>query len=93
MSETRQYGIALVIIGGLLLVGTAFAYSYQETTTVIITQGYSVNGIQIVPPYSHDVTTLPYRDYTFPLILLCVALFVVGFALMVYRPQNSPPPL
>jgi hypothetical protein len=92
MSGTRQLGIVLIVFGGLIMVGGAFAYSYQQTTTVILSQGYSYNGIQIVPPMSHDVTTTPYRDDTFPLILGSVALFVVGFALLVYRPQNSPPP-
>jgi hypothetical protein len=81
MSETRQLGIVLVVIGGLLLVGGAFAYSYAKTNSI------SASGITI--PLG---STYPYRDDGYGLILGSVALFVVGFAFMIYQPQNSPQP-
>lgn len=92
MSETRQLGIALIVFGAILLIGAGFAYTYQETSKVVLSQGYSYNGIQILPPMSYDRTTTPYRDDSTGIVLGSVALFVVGFALLVYRPQNSPPP-
>jgi hypothetical protein len=90
MSGTREYGIAIIILGALLLVGAGFAYTYEETSKVVISDGYSYGGVQIVPPMSIDRTTTPYKDDSTALILGSVALFVVGFALMVYKPQNTP---
>ncbi len=90
MSETRQLGIALVIIGGLVLAGAAFAYAYQETTTETIPE-FSFGGIQVTQPTYYDVTTTPYKDYAVPLIIGSVALFVVGFALMFSQSRNLAP--
>jgi hypothetical protein len=81
MSGTRQLGIALIVFGALLLIGAAFAYTYAQT--------HSISGAGITIPLP---STYPYRDDSFGLILGAVALFVVGFALLVYRPQNLPPP-
>ncbi|MGD0451523.1 MAG: hypothetical protein ABSA79_10795 [Candidatus Bathyarchaeia archaeon] len=92
MSGTRQLGIALIVFGALLLIGAGFAYTYQETTTQVYYQGLYLNGQQIVPPMSRDITTTPYRDDSTGLVLGAVALFVVGFALLVYKSQNAPAP-
>jgi len=81
MSGTKQLGIVLIIFGALLLIGAAFAYTYAQSHSLIVA------GL-VVPLAS----TYPYRDDSVGLIIGGVALFVVGFALMVYRNQNSPPP-
>jgi hypothetical protein len=90
MSNNRQIGIALVAFGGLLMLAGAFAYSYQESHIEVITQGYYVNGIEIVPPISRTVTTTPFKDYAVSIILASLASFGVGFGFFVYRPENSP---
>lgn len=90
MSNNRQIGIALVALGGLLMLAGAFAYSYQESHIEVITQGYYVNGIEIVPPMSMTVTTTPFKDYAVSIILASLASFGVGFGFFVYRPENSP---
>ena len=73
MTKTRQLGLALVIFGVLVLVAVGFVYTYQQTTI----SGVSTRPIAII--------TYPYRSTTFPLFLLSVTLFVIGFALMFYR--------
>lgn len=80
---TRELGITLVIFGALLFIGAAVAYSYQQPRSETIS-GYTVQ----LPP------TEPFRDDAFPLIIGGVALFVLGFALMVYpsQKQNPQPP-
>ena len=82
--NSRKLGLIVVLFGAILLFVAAFAYSYQQTNTTTI-PGISVGGMTVTPPYSYDVTTNPYRDYTFPLILGGVALFVIGIALMIYK--------
>jgi uncharacterized membrane protein YidH (DUF202 family) len=74
MIKTQKLGLALVIFGVLVLVAAFWAY----TSTTI-----SVAGVSSIP-----ITTYPYRSDAFPLILLSVALFVIGFALMAYRPKS-----
>jgi hypothetical protein len=88
MSETRRKGLTMVILGALVLISAALAYSYQQTTTEMISPGFSLGGQQIMQPIYHEVTTTPYKDYTTPLILGGIALFPVGFALMLYHSRN-----
>ena len=74
---TKQLGIVLIVFGALLLIGSAFAYAYEKSSS------YSL-GFASIP-----ITTNPFRDDTLPLIFGSVALFVAGFALMVYQYQNT----
>ena len=83
-TNPRRWGLIIIFFGALLLFAAAFAYSYQQTTTNTI-PGMSFGGITVTQPYSYDVTTTPFRDYTLPLVLGGVALFVSGFALIVYK--------
>lgn len=83
MAQTRSLGLALIIIGALLLVGAAFAYTYAQTHTL------NVAGVIV-----STGTVYPYQNDSFGLIIGGIALFVVGFALMVFpsQKQNPPPP-
>ena len=76
----RESGIVSVVFGALLMILAAFAYTFQQT----VTQYYGYGQYQF--PISY--TTSPYRDYTFPIILCSIALFVMGFALIIYRTQQ-----
>jgi len=76
----RQFMIALVVVGALVLVGAAFAYSYTEF------------GEEFVPglePHYRGLTITPYRDFVFPLVLVSASLFFVGFALILGRKRFS----
>jgi hypothetical protein len=81
MKKRKKIGIGLVSCSLLSIVSASLAYAYQQTKEL------SVTGNSALLFQSYQVTTNPYRDYTFPLILLTVALFVVGSVLMVYRPK------
>jgi hypothetical protein len=60
----------------LVLIGAAFAFAYQEFGEAFV-PGY--NGTE---SYYRGLTIAPLRDYALPLILGGVALFTVGFAIM-----------
>lgn len=77
----RESGIVSVVFGALLMILAAFAYTFQQT----VTQYYGYGQYQF--PISY--TTTPYRDYTFPIILCSIALFVMGFALIIYGEQQN----
>ena len=77
MTKTRMLGLALAILGVLAMIAASLAYVYQQTRTT-----FFLGSVGFKPVTSH-----PYRDYTFPLILLSVALLVIGFAFVVYRPK------
>ena len=59
----RQFGIALVIFGALVLIGAAIAHAYEEFGEEFV-PGY--NGSE---PHYRGLTVAPYRDYSFPLII------------------------
>ena len=79
--STRQFGIALAIFGALVLLGAAFAYTYQEIGEEFV-PGYNEGGVQVSEPHYRSLTTTPYRNNAFPLILGSVALFFSGFAIL-----------
>jgi uncharacterized membrane protein HdeD (DUF308 family) len=71
-------GLVLAILGVLALIAASLAYAYQQTILV---------SYQADIHFQLPELTNPYRGYTFPLILLSVALLVIGFAFIVYRPK------
>jgi hypothetical protein len=94
MSGTRILGILLVIIGGVFMAGAAETYTYEQTTIETM-PGVNVEGVQILQPVYNEVTTTPYQNYTLPLILGGIVLFIVGFVLIFYlyrklMPQGQP---
>ena len=72
----RQFAIASVMFGALVLIGAVFAFAYEEFGEEFV-PGY--NGSE---PHYRGLTIAPYRDYTFLLILGGFALFTIGFALI-----------
>jgi hypothetical protein len=82
MKKTSKVGIALVICGLLSTVGAAFIYAFQQTKEIAVT------GNSALLFKTYQVTTNPYRNYTFPLILLTIGFFALGFMLIKYRPQK-----
>ena len=76
-----MFGLVLAILGVFAMITASLAYAYQQTKEL------SVTGNSALLFQSYQVTTNPYRSDTFPLILLSVALLVIGFAFIVYRPK------
>jgi hypothetical protein len=81
ISGNRNTGLTVIILGALILFGSAFAYSYVATEHHYI-PGYSVGDYEILKPSSYDTTSTPLRDYTTPLVICGIAVMVVGFAVM-----------
>ncbi len=70
----QSTGLAILFLGVIALFGSAFAYVYQETKRI------TVAGV-----IGYPITTNPYRDYCFPLIIVGVALFGLAFGLLYYE--------
>ncbi len=79
MLRKRILGIFLVFIAWFALAGAALAYWYEQTTIETM-PGVNMEGVQIIQPIYNETITTPYRDYTLPLIMFSVALFIAGFA-------------
>jgi hypothetical protein len=75
--DLKRLGLAIVIIGAIVLVigGIANNYTYHTETK-------NVNGMTIV----HNIA--PAKDAAVPLILAAIAFFAVGFALIEYKRQT-----
>ena len=83
MKKLRKVGIASVICGLVPMIAAAFTYAFQQTKGISVPAGDEpIGGV------TFQVTTNPYRDYTFPLILLAIGFFALGFILTVHRPQK-----
>jgi hypothetical protein len=76
----HHIGFIFIGLGTILLLAAAFAYGYEKTETQYVG----------VPPYQIPITytTRPYRDATFPLIMTSAAMFIPGFALLIYKSEK-----
>jgi hypothetical protein len=95
----KNSGLGVIVLGVLLFLGAGFADLYPVKSISAIgqslinsLQGYATPQQIAQMKIEYTVTTYPYQQWVYPLIFAGVALFVLGFALMVYQRQNSPPP-
>lgn len=63
--DWKYFAWICTVLGVLLLIGGGIAYSYEETVYWL---GYPIG------------TTYPYRDYSVPLFIFGVVLFIIGVA-------------
>jgi hypothetical protein len=78
MSDKRLSGIILIIIGGLMAIGTYALLTYVQFQINYVAGGFH---------YSSPI--YPYQWAGYILLLPSIALLIIGFVLIIYKPQNS----
>jgi hypothetical protein len=78
--KPKKLGFLVVASGSAALITAAFAYTYDTQTS------YSSDGWGLL----FDSVT-PYREFTQPLLLASIALFAVGYILMLKKSQKTAP--
>jgi Sec-independent protein secretion pathway component TatC len=87
MLRKQILGLFLVSIAWFVLAGSFLSYTYKQTTIETM-PGVVLDGVQINQPVYNEAITTPYKEYTLPLIMFSVALFIAGFALYFLRFPN-----
>jgi len=85
--RTWILGIAIIIVAWAVMAGAALAYTYAQTTIETL-PGVVIDGSQALQPIYNETTTTPYKDYTFPLIIVSITLFVAGVTLILAQSIN-----